>query len=126
MSVNAYQMYKKTQVATASQGDLLLMLFDGAIRFANQGRQCIVEQDMEQANVKLLRAQDILTELMISLDLDQGEIAENLYQLYNFIYELLVEANIKKDVDLIDQAVRFLTELRDTWRQVVAQVDGRR
>lgn len=126
MSVNAYQMYKKTQVATASQGDLLLMLFDGAIRFANQGRQCIVEQDMEQANVKLLRAQDILTELMISLDLDQGEIAENLYQLYNFIYELLVEANIKKDVDLIDQAVRFLTELRETWRQVVAQVDGRR
>lgn len=126
MSVNAYQMYKKTQVATASQGDLLLMLFDGAIRFSNQGRQCIVEQDMEQANVKLLRAQDILTELMISLDLDQGEIAENLYQLYNFIYELLVEANIKKDVDLIDQAVRFLTELRDTWRQVVAQVDGRR
>lgn len=126
MSVNAYQMYKKTQVATASQGDLLLMLFDGAIRFANQGRQCIVEQDMEQANVKLLRAQDVLTELMISLDLDQGEIAENLYQLYNFIYELLVEANIKKDVDLIDQAVRFLTELRDTWRQVVAQVDGRR
>lgn len=126
MSVNAYQMYKKTQVSTASQGDLLLMLFDGAIRFANQGRQAIAEQDMEQANVKLLRAQDIVTELMISLDLDQGEIAENLYQLYSFIYELLVEANIKKDVNLIDQAVRFLTELRDTWRQVVAQVDGRR
>lgn len=102
------------------------MLFDGAIRFANQGRQAIAEQDMEQANVKLLRAQDIVTELMISLDLDQGEIAENLYQLYSFIYELLVEANIKKDVNLIDQAVRFLTELRDTWRQVVAQVDGRR
>lgn len=126
MSVNAYQMYKKTQVSTASQGDLLLMLFDGAIRFANQGRQAIAEQDMEQANVKLLRAQDIVTELMISLDLDQGEIAENLYQLYSFIYELLVGANIKKDVNLIDQAVRFLTELRDTWRQVVAQVDGRR
>lgn len=126
MSVNAYQMYKKTQVSTASQGDLLLMLFDGAIRFANQGRQAIAEQDMEQANVKLLRAQDIVTELMISLDLDQGEIAENLYQLYSFIYELLVEANIKKDVNLIDQAVRFLTELRDTWRQVVAQVDERR
>ena len=126
MSVNAYQMYKKTQVSTASQGDLLLMLFDGAIRFANQGRQAIAEQDMEQANVKLLRAQDIVTELMISLDLDQGEIAENLYQLYSFIYELLVEANIKKDVNLIDQAVRFLTELRDTWRQVVGQVDERR
>jgi len=126
VSVNAYQMYKKTQVSTASQGDLLLMLFDGAIRFANQGRQAIAEQDMEQANVKLLRAQDIVTELMISLDLDQGEIAENLYQLYSFIYELLVEANIKTDVNLIDQAVRFLTELRDTWRQVVGQVDERR
>jgi len=64
VSVNAYQMYKKTQVSTASQGDLLLMLFDGAIRFANQGRQAIAEQDMEQANVKLLRAQDIVTELI--------------------------------------------------------------
>lgn len=120
MSVNAYQMYKRTQVSTASQGELLLMLFDGAIRFSNQAKEYILAKDFEQANAKLIRAQDIMMELMVSLDLDQGEIAQNLYQLYDFIHERLVEANLKKDVELIDQALRFLEDLRDTWRQVVA------
>jgi len=114
--------YKQTQVNTASQGELILMLFDGAIRFANQAREMIAAGDLEGANAKLIRAQDILTEFMISLDMDQGEIAKNLYQLYDYIHDCLVRANIKKDVELIDQAVRLLTELRDTWRQVVAEV----
>ncbi|MGI6148364.1 MAG: flagellar export chaperone FliS [Firmicutes bacterium] len=121
MSVHAYQVYKQTQVQTASQGELLLMLFDGAIRFAHQARQFIHSGDLAAANAKLIRAQDIMTELMVSLDLEQGELAENLYKLYDFIHDCLVQANIKKDVDLIDQAIRFLTELRDTWRQVVAK-----
>lgn len=121
MSVNAYQVYKQTQVNTASQGELILMLFDGAIRFSNQARQLILEGDLEGANAKLIRAQDIMTEFMISLDMNQGEIAQNLYRLYDFIHNCLVQANVKKDVTLIDQAVRFLTELRDTWRQVVAK-----
>jgi len=96
------------------------MLFDGAIRFSNQAKEYILAKDFEQANAKLIRAQDIMMELMVSLDLDQGEIAQNLYQLYDFIHERLVEANLKKDVELIDQALRFLEDLRDTWRQVVA------
>lgn len=121
MSVNAYQVYKQTQVNTASQGELILMLFDGAIRFSNQARQLILEGDLEGANAKLIRAQDIMTEFMISLDMNQGEIAQNLYRLYDFIHNCLVQANVKKDVTLIDEAVRFLTELRDTWRQVVAK-----
>jgi len=121
VSVNAYQVYKQTQVNTASQGELILMLFDGAIRFSNQARQLILEGDLEGANAKLIRAQDIMTEFMISLDMNQGEIAQNLYRLYDFIHNCLVQANVKKDVTLIDQAVRFLTELRDTWRQVVAK-----
>jgi flagellar protein FliS len=121
VSVNAYQVYRQTQVNTASQGELILMLFDGAIRFANQAQELIAEGDLEGANGKLIRAQDIMTELMVSLDMDQGEIAQNLYQLYDYIHDCLLRANIRKDVGLIEQAVRLLAELRDTWRQVVAK-----
>jgi flagellar protein FliS len=121
VSVNAYQVYKRTQVSTASQGELLLMLFDGAIRFAHQAREHIEKGELEQANERLLRAQDIVTELTVSLDLDTGEIAQNLYLLYTYIYERLVQANIKKDLEQLDEAVNMLEELRDTWRQVVSK-----
>lgn len=97
------------------------MLFDGAIRFARQAQECINRGDMEAANTKLLRVQDIVMELNLSLDLSVGEIAQNLQQLYTFIYERLVQANIKKDPAIIEEALRLLTELRDTWEQVVSQ-----
>ena len=119
MSVNAYQVYKKTQISTASQGDLVIMLFEGAIRFANQAKDFINEKNLEQANEKITRTQDIISELINALDLDTGEIAHNLYQLYTFVNEQLVQANVKKDVVILDQAISFLVELRDTWRLVV-------
>lgn len=119
MSVNAYNVYKKTQVSTASQGELLLMLFDGAIKFANQAKDMISHRQLEKANEKLIRCQDIVNELITSLNLDTGEIANNLHQLYSYIYERLVQANIKKDIEQLDEAIYMLSELRDTWRQVV-------
>lgn len=119
MSVHAYQAYRQTQVSTASQGELLLMLFDGAIRFARQGQEHMKKGEIEQANFKLIRAQDIVNELILSLDLEVGEIAQNLQQLYTYIYDLLVQANIKKSAEKVDEAINMLTELRDTWEQVV-------
>lgn len=119
MNSHAYQAYKKTQVSTASQGDLLVMLFEGAIRFSNQAIDAINESNLSVANEKLLRVQDIMTELTTSLKLDVGPIADNLNRLYTYINQLLVEANIKKDTNLIEQAITLLTELCDTWREVV-------
>lgn len=119
MSVHAYQAYRQTQVSTASQGELLLMLFDGAIRFARQGQEHMGNGEIEQANLKLIRAQDIVNELIISLNLEVGEIAQSLQQLYSYIYDLLVQANIKKEPDKVDEAITLLTDLRDTWEQVV-------
>lgn len=121
MSVQAYQVYRQTQVTTASQGELLLMLFDGAIRFARQSKDFMVAREYEDANAKLIRTQDIINELILSLDLSVGEIANNLQQLYVFIHDLLVQANIKKDPEIVDSAVDMLVELRDTWEQVVGQ-----
>ncbi|NLY10217.1 MAG: flagellar export chaperone FliS [Firmicutes bacterium] len=122
MSINPYQAYKKTQVATASPGELLLLLFDGAIRFANQAKHFIEKKDLAAAHDKLCRAQDIVAELMFSLDRDVGEIADNLYQLYDYIFNRLVEANVSKDISIVDECIHFLTDLRDTWRQVVDNV----
>lgn len=119
MSVHAYQAYRQTQVSTASQGELLLMLFDGAIRFARQAKEHLAEGDLEQVNDKLIRSQAIVNELSLALNFDAGEIAENLERLYDYIYQLLVQANISKDSEKIDSAVKMLDELRDTWAQVV-------
>lgn len=120
MSVHAYQAYRQTQVSTASQGELLIMLFDGAIRFARQAREHLVQNELEQANFKLIRSQDIVNELSFALDLGMGEVAQNLERLYDYIYQLLVQANIKKDPGKIDSALQLLGELRDTWSQVVS------
>lgn len=119
MSVHAYQAYRQTQVSTASQGELLLMLFDGAIRFARQGQDHMGKGEIEEASFKLIRAQDIVNELILSLNLEVGDIAHSLQQLYTYIYDLLVQANVKKESEKVDEAVRMLTELRDTWEQVV-------
>lgn len=119
MSVHAYQAYRQTQVSTASQGELLIMLFDGAIRFAKQGQEHMEKGEIEQANLRLIRAQDIVNELILSLDLEVGELAQSLLQLYTYIYDLLVQANVKKSPEKVDEAVNMLTELRDTWEQVV-------
>lgn len=119
MNSYAYQAYKNTQVATASPGALILMLFDGAIKFSNQAVKCIEQSDFAGANEKLLRSQDIMSELISSLNMDVGEISNNLYQLYSFVCQLLVQANVEKDAKVINQAVGLLRELRDMWREVV-------
>ncbi|HHW71865.1 MAG TPA: flagellar export chaperone FliS [Firmicutes bacterium] len=119
---HAYQAYRQTQVSTASPGELLIMLFDGAIRFGRQAQEHIKRGEMEAASQKLIRVQDIVSELNFALDLRVGDIAENLQQLYEYIYERLVKANIKKDVDAIEEALHLLSELKETWEQVVAQV----
>lgn len=121
MSVQAYQLYRQTQVSTASQGELLLMLFDGAIRFARQSQEYMRQGELEQASSKLIRTQDIISELILSLDLSVGEIAHNLQQLYTYIYDLLVQANVRKTPELVDDALHMLVELRETWEQVVGQ-----
>lgn len=97
------------------------MLFDGAIRFARQSKDYMVTGKLEEASTKLINTQDIINELILSLDLTVGELAHNLQQLYVYIHDLLVQANVKKDPAIVDSALGMLVELRDTWGQVVGQ-----
>ena len=119
MGINPYAQYQKTQIETADHGKLLLMLYDGALRFLGRAGKALEDKDMEKASQNLLRVQDIVAELMASLDLDSGEIAVSLFRLYEYLYYLLVQANMKKEAELLPQVENMLLELRNTWQQVV-------
>ena len=113
---NAYQQYQYNSIMSASPERLMIMLFDGALKFVKLARKDIEQKNLAGANYNLTRAQDIITELDQSLDMSY-DVSENLASVYDFIYRQLVNANIKKDVYGLDIVESMLTELKDTWSQ---------
>jgi flagellar protein FliS len=119
--------YLEIKVKTASPGQLVNMLFDGAIRFSKQAKDEMVRGDLAKSNAAIQRAQDIVEELNISLDTQKGgEIAANLRKIYLYLSEQLVEANIKKDAKVLDNVTELLKSLRDTWKEVMQKTTGGR
>ncbi|MBQ8699824.1 MAG: flagellar export chaperone FliS [Schwartzia sp.] len=116
--VNAAEAYKRQQVLTATPEALTLMLYNGALRFMTEGREAIEKKDYEEANNSLQKAQNIITEFRVTLNMEY-EIAHQLLPLYNYVYDRLVEANMKSDVKQLDEAKNIITELRDAWAQAM-------
>ena len=116
--VNAAEAYKRQQVLTATPEALTLMLYNGALRFMAEGREAIEKKDYEEANNSLQKAQNIITEFRVTLNMEY-EIAHQLLPLYNYVYDRLVEANMKSDVKQLDEAKNIITELRDAWAQAM-------
>jgi flagellar protein FliS len=116
----AYQQYRAVQAQTASPGHLVVMLYQGAITFSNRARQALMTGDHQAAHENLLRAQDIVTELLSTLDFEQGEIAERLACIYEYMHRRLVEANVRKSVEPLDEVLAHLRALCDAWQQAVA------
>ncbi|WMM24155.1 flagellar export chaperone FliS [Tissierella sp. MB52-C2] len=121
MSYDALNKYKQNSILTATPEELTLMLYDGAIKFMNIGKYSIENKELEKAHTSLVRAQDIIIELNYSLDMNQ-EISKGLRELYEFVLSKLVDANINKDIKPIDEALDIVSEMRDTWREVVKQI----
>lgn len=122
MASDPYRQYQKVRVETADRGALVLMLYEGALRFLGRGRKSLQNRDLEGAHKNLLRSQDIIAELMASLDLEKGgEIAAGLFRLYDYMYRLLLEANLKKDPQPLEQVEMMLSELRDTWKEILGE-----
>jgi flagellar protein FliS len=120
--VNGHERYLETAVETASPARLIVMLYDGAIRFINEAAYAMQQRDYETQNTKLQRAQKILAELISSLDFDKGgEIAENLFRLYTYMYNQLVEANINDGRDRLEHVVHLLSELREAWDTIATE-----
>lgn len=116
---NAYQIYQQNQVNTASPEKLLLMLYDGALKFLRLAMIALEEKNFEKSNEYLKKAQEILYELMNTLNFDAGDIAQNLYDLYDFMNRELIQANIKKDMEKIKNVKKMLESLRSAWVQIM-------
>jgi flagellar protein FliS len=116
--------YLRDAVMTASPEQLQLMLYDGAIRFALQGRDAIARKDYEGSYEKLTRAQHIILEMLSGLNYEVNpELCKRLASIYNFLYRKLVDACVKRDVNEIDDGLRVLRMERETWQMLVDKVN---
>jgi len=118
-----HNQYNQVQIKTANKGKLIVMLYQGAIRFMKRALILLEKKDMEGKGNALIRAQDIVLELLYSLDqglLDQGdELALNLQRLYLYSYRRLVHANVHLDTDAVDEVIKLMENLLQAWEQVV-------
>lgn len=117
MNSNGYNVYKNNSINHASQEQLLLMLVEGAVKFCKIARQAIVDKDIKKAHDALTRTQDIFSELMVSLDTTVGEWAVQLFRVYEFIKQRLFEANMNKDLEIIDEILPLVEDINETWKE---------
>ena len=114
---NSYQQYMRHDVMMATPMELVVMLYSGCIKRLRLGQMAISKQDHEAANKNLQKAQDIIMELIMGLDL-QYDIARDLMAIYEFVHRQIIRINASKDASMIDSIVDIMSELRDTWVQV--------
>ncbi len=115
---SAAEAYKRQQIITATPEALTLMLYNGCLKFMTEGMEAIQKKDYEQANISLQKAQNIIREFRVTLKMEY-EISHQLLPLYNYVYDRLVEGNIKSDVKLVEEAKTIISELRDAWAQAM-------
>lgn len=115
---NPYQSYQQNSVTTASPGELTLMLYNGCLKFINQAKKAIADKNIEAKNTNIQKAQNIIRELMVTLNMDQ-EVSQNMMSLYDYMNRQLIEANLKSDIAILDEVEGLVTEFRDTWKEVI-------
>lgn len=123
MAVNPYMKYKENSVHIASQEQLLIMLIDGAVKYTKVAKLALERGDKKRAHDELIRVQSIFAELMATLDMNGGSFAIDLMNIYNFIRNKLIEANIKKDVNIINEVLPVIENVRDMWHEVKKNYD---
>ena len=122
-NANSGNAYLKTKVMTASPEELQLMLYDGAIRFCEQARAAVQNKEIEESYQLLLKAQKIVAELMSSMRDDLApDTCANMRRLYVFCYDRLITANLEKKVELIDEALKVIRHIRETWIMLMEQL----
>ena len=115
---NAAQLYQKNSVQTASPSKIILMLYDGAIKFCHMAQVAIDEKNIEKANLNIQKAQKIIVQLRVSLD-TKYPVSQEFDKVYDYIYRRLVEGNMTKDVEIIKDTLTHIHTMRDTWKEVV-------
>lgn len=115
---NGYNQYLRSKVMTASRAELTLMLYDGAIKFCNMAIMCIEKKDISGANTNIKKTEAILEEFMATLNY-KYPVANDFKNVYEYLHERLVEANLKKDPEVLNEVLEHLREMRDTWKEVM-------
>ncbi len=126
MNQNKMSDYQRNAILTASPAELTLMLYEGAIKFCNIARIAIEKKDVQKAHENLKRAQNIISEFRITLD-RKYPVWEDFERVYAYIYRKLVDANMHKSIEELDEALKYIREMRDTWKEVMrlAHTQGR-
>ena len=121
VSNNPYAQYTNNRINTVSGEELTLMLYEGALKFTNQAIIAIESKNFEKANELILRVEDIIREFQITLDHDY-EISKYFNSMYEYIYRLLIDANVGKDVVILNEVKEYLREFRDSWKEAMKLV----
>ncbi|MDD4504533.1 MAG: flagellar export chaperone FliS [Clostridiaceae bacterium] len=115
---NGYKQYHQSLVNTATPQELTLMLYNGLVKFLKLAYQGMEEKNVEKVSNNIIRAQDIITEFISTLDF-KYEVSNGLMLLYDYMNRSLLDANIKKDKEIIEEVIGYAEELRDTWSQAM-------
>lgn len=115
---NPYKQYEQNSITTATPEELTLMLYNGAIKFAKRAYIYIEENKISEVNTNLIKAQNIISELDGTLNMDY-EMSEGLSNLYIYIKEQLMEANIQKDIKILDEVIPLIEDMRDNWKEAM-------
>jgi flagellar protein FliS len=113
-----YAAYNKNKIMTASPGELTLMLYEGAIKFCNIAIVAIEQGNIQKAHENIVKVENIIEEFRATLN-HKYPVAEDFENVYVYIYDRLVEANIKKDKEILEEVLKHLRTMRDTWREVM-------
>ena len=117
---NAYATYKQNSVTQSSPAELTLMLYNGALKFLKLARKGIQENNISLKNENIQKIQNIIQELMVTLNMDM-EVSHNIMRMYDYMMRQLIQANVKNDLQLLDEVEGYLVEFRDTWKEVIQQ-----
>ncbi|KSU83106.1 flagellar protein FliS [Fictibacillus enclensis] len=115
---NPYQSYQNNSVQTASPGELTLMLYNGCLKFIQLSKQAIQHKNIQEKNMNCLKAQKIIQELMVTLNMD-ASVSGTLLPMYDYLNRRLIEANIQSNLEILDEVEGLVKELRDTWKEVI-------
>ena len=115
---NPYAAYTNSKVLTASPAELTLMLYEGAIKFCNIAIVSIEKEDVQTAHNQIMKAQKVVQELQATLDM-KYPVAEDFNKVYNYLISRLMEANLEKNVEILEEVLKHMRTMRDTWKEVM-------
>ena len=115
---HASNAYKNSKILTASPAELTLMLYDGAVKFCNIAIMAMEKNDYAKVNENIIKAERIIMEFRATLD-HKYPVAKDFDVVYDYIYRTLIDANLKKDPELLEEAIKYIKEMRETWKEVM-------